>query len=320
MKKLLFLLVAVALLSGCSQTKFISWEARRVEHEDKESESLRLNSALMDNAIKSRDYLLLYEAISNKGIPAAVLSMINKSDRIGIISADRDSMQYVDFLHLFIHGLNRNLVNAGYRVVFLGRDWKDYLSNYEELKLTVDKLLVFSIWEAGCQNIISSNTVRLYSGFQMNLDLVDIKNDLILFSTPVFGSASKDLSNSEFEDYQLVSLRKVNADLPLLSLGDSSKSDISLEDNAGYEFILKVYNPNREDLSVRVYDLTGNLLMVKDLQSDPDSFETYTYFTWDGKYLNGNNIQAGEYMLDISNALGSIIAKRKFTFRKLDLP
>ena len=119
MKQLLFLLAALLLVSGCAQTRLVSWETRKVDVPGQKNNILDLATGTVNTAIQSREYLLLYNAVYNHGIPANILAKINKNDRVAVLATERDTLEYADFMHLFVNAMNRNLINAGYQVVDL---------------------------------------------------------------------------------------------------------------------------------------------------------------------------------------------------------
>jgi len=69
----------------------------------------------------------------------------------------------------------------------------------ERLFASIDKLLIFTIWEAGSRSVIFDEKASVFSGFQMSLDVVEAKNNQFLASSPVFGSSRNDFDKNEFD-------------------------------------------------------------------------------------------------------------------------
>jgi len=314
MKKLLFLLAAVLLLSACAQVRFVSWDLKRIEIPGDKEKALEMATGSMNNAVQSREYLLLYNAVHTTGIPANIMAKLNKNDRIAVIAAERDTLEYVDYMHLFVGALSRNLVNAGYQVVDLRPTGRRFGLEHERLLRSVDKLLVFTIWEAGSRSMIIDDKASVFSAFQINLDVVEAKTNLLLASQPVFGSTRNDFDKREFDRFQLFTLTEVNAALPLIYADDSKQGVIGLTDTTqGREFVLSVYNPMRETLHMAITDLAGNVLLEREISYTEEASSGYYAYTWDGKLADGSAIQPGVYMLYLKDSGRMSVGMKRFT-------
>lgn len=313
MKQLLFLLAALLLVSGCAQTRLVSWETRKVDVPGQKNNILDLATGTVNTAIQSREYLLLYNAVYNHGIPANILAKINKNDRVAVLAAERDTLEYADFMHLFVNAMNRNLINAGYQVVDLRPVSGKFGLEPERLFASIDKLLIFTIWEAGSRSVIFDEKASVFSGFQMSLDVVEAKNNQFLASSPVFGSARNDFDKNEFDRFQLFTLSEVNASLPLIYADTSKKGVIALADSPqGRVFMLTVYNPEQLKLMMKITDISGNNIIEKEISFGDSSSGGYYSYVWDGKLIDGTDIQAGDYLLYIKSADGVTIGYRSF--------
>lgn len=313
MKKLLFILLVALLLSGCANISLVSWSARKVEIPGQKENILNMATSTMNTAIQSREYLLLYNTVYNSSIPASILSKINKSDRIAVIMSERDTLAYADFMHLFISAVSRNLVNGGFQVVDMRPAVRKFGLEEDRLLRSVDKLLMLTIWEAGSRSVVFEGKASVFSAFQVNMDLVEAKSNLLLASQPVFGSTRSDFDKSEFDRFQLFTLTEVNADLPLIYADTRKKGVLNLLDApGGREFVLTVNNPTRTPLNLKVTDLSGNTIYMKDITFPDEPVGNYCEYVWDGVLNDGSMIGRGDYMLYLRDSSGMFSALTRF--------
>jgi hypothetical protein len=300
--------------------------------------ALDMATSSMNNAVQSRDYLLLYNTIYNTGIPASILAKLSKSDRIAVIAAETDNHTYANFMHLFVSALNRNLINSGYQVVDFRTADRDFGIDEGRLRHSIDKLLVFTVWEAGSRSIYSSRKSSVFSAFQINMDVVETKNNVMLASVPVFGSDRNEFDKKDFDNFQIFTLNTVNADLPLLGGGTHNRGaineevskereikevggkggGINLQDVASHQerdFLLKVYNPGKVPIYMEVEDINGTILLKKDLNFESPPVGVNYSIVWDGILANGLPIQDGRYSIHLKNSKGKIISTKRFTVR-----
>lgn len=313
MKKLLFFLCIALLLSGCANVSLVSWEARKVEVAGQKENILNMATGTMNNAIQSREYLLLYNTVYNNAIPASILSRIGKNDRLAVIMSERDTLEYADFMHLFVSAVSRNLVNAGYQVVDMRPASRKFGLEQERLLRSVDKLLVLTVWEAGSRSVVFEEKASVFTAYQVNMDLVEAKSNLLLASTPVFGSTRNDFDKSEFDRFQHFTLTEVNADLPLIYADNRKKGVLGLlDEQGGRQFVLTVNNPSRLPLNLKITDIYGSTLFLRDITFTEDLAGNYCQYVWDGILNDGTPISKGDYMLFLRDSSGMFSSQTRF--------
>jgi len=314
MKQTLLFLTALLLLSGCAQIRLVSWDTRKVEVPGQKDKALDMATATINAAIQSREYLLLYNTVFKSGIPSGILAKLDKTDRVAVLAAERDTLEYVDFMHLFVNAFNRNLINAGYQVVDLRPVSRKYGLEPERLYASIDKLLIFTIWEAGSRSVIIDDKASVFSGFQMSLDVVEAKNNQLLASSPVFGSARGDYDKTDFDRFQLFTLSEVNADLPLIYADSSKRGVIALTDSPqGREYLLTVYNPEQQKLIMKITDERGNSMIENEISFVDEGAGGYYSYAWDGKLRDGTPIQKGNYIVYIKTLDEITVGYRSFS-------
>lgn len=175
-------------------------------------------------AIRNRDYMQLHSLISAANIPTQILGMIDRNDRLAVIPAERDSANYADFSHVIHTALSRNLINRGFKVVDLRDKTLEFVSKktQDQVEDTVDKILVYTVYESGVLASGEAGQTSQYAAFQINLEVVNPKTNLLLVSEPIMGVSANAMNANDYRIFQSIELMDCNPALPIKAASPST--------------------------------------------------------------------------------------------------
>ncbi len=214
MKKILMALLIGATLFGCATNRPML--IQKFDDSGITEENVR-------QAVKNRDYVQLYSLISVANIPTQILGMIDRNDRLAIIPAERDSANYADFSHVIHTALSRNLINRGFKVVDLRFKTVEFDSKktQDQVANTVDKILVYTVYEGGVFVSRDAGAIRQLAAFHINLEVVNPKTNLLLVSEPIMGVSTNAINSKDYDVFQSIELKKCNPTLPIKGASSS---------------------------------------------------------------------------------------------------
>ncbi|MCB5224118.1 MAG: hypothetical protein WCY21_00665 [Candidatus Cloacimonadaceae bacterium] len=209
MKKILMALLIGATLFGCAWVDPMQ--------QIQKSDDFSIKEENVRQAVKNREYMQLYNLISAANIPTQILGMIDRNDRLAIIPAERDSANYADFSHVIHTALSRNLINRGFKVVDLRYKTVEFVSKktQDQVEDTVDKILVYTVYEGGVLVSRGVGDVKQFAAFQINLEVVNPKTNLLLVSEPIMGVSTNAINFDDYDVFQSIELKKCNPTLPI---------------------------------------------------------------------------------------------------------